>query len=143
LRDVPGLYKLVLAHLCAVWDMDTLKLCADVTVDIPRNGVRFMHLFSHIWLKKQRYGAATTTRGHSAKYAYIDACVPVEIQYIFRAALEHPTPGESRCRAEFAVIQRFQRDGSLPDFPWALWCAHFITIKYHTKCIMKGYRSWR
>jgi hypothetical protein len=126
LRDVPGLYKLVLAHLRATWDTETFKLCADVNIDIPRNGVRFMgdvHSFSHIWLKKQRYGAATATRGQSAKYAYIDARFPVEIQYIFQAEQAHPTSGEAVLVAEFAIVQRFQRDGSLPDFPWALWCA--------------------
>jgi hypothetical protein len=107
---------------------------------MPPNGVRFtgdVSSFSHIWLKKQRYGAASTTRGQSAKYAYIDTRIPVEIQYIFRATQEHPTLGESELLAEFAVVRRFQRDDELPNFPWALWYVAFLPrLSVHIKLVI-------
>ena len=75
--------------------------------------------FSHMWLKKRRYGAATAQRGQTAQYAYIDHRVPVCIQHIFQA-VQHQSNGADLI-AEFAVIQRFQGGDELPNFPWEMW----------------------
>jgi hypothetical protein len=75
--------------------------------------------FSHLWVQKRRYGAASQHRGKSAQYAYIDARIPVRIQYLFR--VQQKLADESTLTAGFAIVNRFQVNTNIMDFPWDLW----------------------
>ena len=102
--------------------------------------------YSHVWIKSQRYGAATAHRGKSARYAYIDIRKPVEIQYIFRAELSR-VHGPSLL-ANFVLIREFQRGEDLPRFPWELWCvpiffAEDIKLTLVSGCLILGSRRLR
>ncbi|KAJ7720384.1 hypothetical protein B0H14DRAFT_2292385, partial [Mycena olivaceomarginata] len=61
--------------------------------------------FSHVWVRKQRYGAGKEHRGQSAKYAYIDGRIPVEIERIFR--VQQKVSEHMIMVAVFAIIRRF------------------------------------
>ncbi|KAJ7318344.1 hypothetical protein DFH08DRAFT_714721 [Mycena albidolilacea] len=80
------LYHLVFRHLQTLWAPDIL-LIADVEMSHDKTAITFMgevESFSHIWIHRRRYGAATQQRGIKAQYAYIDSRVPVRIHHIFR-----------------------------------------------------------
>jgi hypothetical protein len=87
LRALPaGYYGIVLAYLQQFW-RDDISLVADLDVGHRDGDITFdgsVRSYSHVKLKSLRYGAATAHRGKSARYAYIDLRVPVEIQYIFQ-----------------------------------------------------------
>lgn len=78
--------------------------------------------YSHIHLKKIRYGAANTHRGRSARYAYTGHRNPVEIQWLFQ--VEQIIPDGEPLVANLAVVRHFQRDDNHHTFPWELWCAN-------------------
>jgi hypothetical protein len=118
----PGYYGLVFHYLQQLWQ-DAATLIADVNVDEQEGDETFegsVRSYSHVWIKSQRYGAATAHRGKSARFAYIDIRQPVEIQYIFQAEIrrEHAPS----LLANFALIRQFRRGEDLPRFPWDLWC---------------------
>lgn len=105
-----------------IWQ-DDANLIEDINIDNQDGAETFegsVRSYSHIWIKSQRYGAATAHRGKSARYAYINARQPVEIQHIFRAEL--PREHGPSLIANFALIREFRRGDDLPRFPWELWC---------------------
>ncbi|KAG1725168.1 uncharacterized protein EDB91DRAFT_1254905 [Suillus paluster] len=77
--------------------------------------------YSHVWLKKLRYGAATAHRGKSARYAYIHEREPAEIQYLLQVLHDRLDADAEPLIADLAVVWRFISDDDIPDFPWALW----------------------
>lgn len=80
--------------------------------------------YSHVNIKSLRYGATTAHRGKSARYAYIDHRIPVEIQYIFQ--VEQACGEQPPLVANIAIVRHFQRGDDLPMFPWDLWCAYYL-----------------
>jgi hypothetical protein len=120
LRSVDGYYRIVLKYLQNLWE-DISPLYSDLSQDTPVHGAIFTGIvksFSHFWMTKQHYGAATAHRGRSSRYAYMDGRVPVEIQHVFQASQEFHL-GEPQV-ANFAVVQRFLRGNDIPEFPWQL-----------------------
>ncbi|KAJ7291750.1 hypothetical protein C8J57DRAFT_948984, partial [Mycena rebaudengoi] len=116
-----GYYRLVFQHLQQVWG-SKIRLYSDVAMDIPAGASIFagrVSSFSHVFVNKRRYGAATTSRGQSAQYAYIDTRIPVQIQYIFRAV--QPQTGGPTHTTEFAIVRRFCTDEHMFQFPWDIW----------------------
>ncbi|KAK7039964.1 hypothetical protein R3P38DRAFT_3350014 [Favolaschia claudopus] len=122
LRELgPGYYKLVFDFLKLQWRSD-ITLVADIDLTKGNNELSFsgrVRSFSHVWIKKQRFGAATQHRGKSAQYAYIDNRVPVNIMYILQA--EETLWDESKVSSQFAIVRRFQENTVIQDFPWDLW----------------------
>jgi hypothetical protein len=117
---VDGYYRIALKYLQNLWEA-VLPLYSDLGQDGPAHSTIFTGIvksFSHFWMTKQRYGAATSHRGKSSRYAYIDGRIPVEIQHIFQASQEHDL-GEPLV-ANFAVVRRFLRGNDIPEFPWQL-----------------------
>ena len=124
LREIAGLYKLIIKHLQSIWSTE-FNLYSDTTLLLPPHGVRFsgtVDSFPYVLVRKKKYGCANMHRGKSARYAYVDNRIPVEIQYIFRVTQQHlaESPLESLI-AEFAVVKKFQRGDDLPNFPWEMW----------------------
>jgi hypothetical protein len=74
--------------------------------------------YSVVWIAKCRYGAASTHRGKSARFAYIDGRVPVEIQNIFHVVQERNAA--SPLTADIVLVRRFACGNNMPDFPWVL-----------------------
>ncbi|KAL1713956.1 hypothetical protein EV715DRAFT_210517 [Schizophyllum commune] len=125
-------YEPVFALLRDLWADQGVELIRDTTLATSATQSTFIgkvRSFSHIWLDTQRHGAATATRGHSAKYAYIDSRIPVIIEYIFAA--EHTSAGP--LRQVLAVVSRFMGDHETArlTFPWDLWATDL------------GIRVWR
>ncbi|KAJ7434622.1 hypothetical protein FB451DRAFT_1063278 [Mycena latifolia] len=121
LRDLGlGYYKLVFDYLKSLWS-STITLVPDVELTQHPNELSFpgdVQSFSHVWVKRRRYGAATQHRGKSAQYAYIDSRVPVHIDYIFRVRSE--LQDGSKLSTGCAIIRRFL-DSTIMNFPWDLW----------------------
>ncbi|KAJ7262555.1 hypothetical protein C8J57DRAFT_1231919 [Mycena rebaudengoi] len=116
-----GYYRLIFDYLSSLW-ASVVRIYSDVSNNVPPGGAIFKgHLFSfsHIFSEGYRYGAASTTRGQSAQYAYIDAWMPVQIQHIFRAIQPFSRGGDKI--AEFAVVRRFCTNEFMFEFPWDLW----------------------
>ena len=130
LRALPaGYYGLVLAYLQQLW-RDDISLVADLNMDHIGNNATFdgsVRSYSHVKLKSLRYGAATAHQGKSARYAYLDHRLPVEIQYIFqvRQARDEQAP----LITNIALVHQFTRGDDLPVFPWALW---YVVISFHS-----------
>jgi hypothetical protein len=120
LRSIDGYYRLILQYLQNLWK-DVVPLYSDLGQDAPVHGAVFTGIvksFSHFWMTKRRYGAATSHRGKSSRHAYIDVRIPVEIQHIFQVSQEDNLGGTMV--ANFAVVRRFLRGNDIPEFPWQL-----------------------
>lgn len=122
LREIgAGYYHAVFEHLRVLWS-SKVELVPDVELTEHAGQMSFtgeVESFSHVWIKKLRYGAASHHRGRSAQYAYIDNRVPVHIQHIFRLTqtLENGEKLSTGC----AIVRRFQPNADITDFPWDLW----------------------
>jgi hypothetical protein len=117
----PGLYQLVFDFLQELWASKVL-LIADIEMSQDEKAVTFVgdvQSFSHVWIHRRRYGAATQQRGEKAQYAYIDARIPVRIHYIFR--IEQKLASKQILTAECAVVSRFRPSFTVTNFPWDLW----------------------
>ncbi|KAG1740973.1 hypothetical protein EDB19DRAFT_1635130, partial [Suillus lakei] len=79
-------YQIVYKYLHNKWrPLVHLK----TSTSIIGNGENFMgnaSSYSHLWLRRLRYGAVTTHRGKSAWYAYINRYQPVEIQWLLHVS---------------------------------------------------------
>lgn len=108
-----------------------MSLVTDRDMQVRETDITFegsVKSYSHIHLKKTRYGAATANRGLSARYAYTGRRNPVEIQRLFQ--VEQVGPAGGIFVANLAVIRHFQRDDHLHSYPWELWyviCDCFLT----------------
>lgn len=78
-----------------------------------------MKSYTHIWLAKRRYGAATSTHGRSAQYAYVDGRIHVPIDYIFQTSITH---GTVHLTSIITIIRKFKTSEitSRIEFPWSL-----------------------
>jgi hypothetical protein len=117
----PGYYRLVLTHLQHLWTPQ-FKVLPDVSAAKNANEISFsgdVESFSHIWVKKRRFGAGEEHRGQSGKYGYIDGRVPVRIDHLFR--VQHKISANKKIVASFAILRRFQPCTAIVDFPWDLW----------------------
>ncbi|KAF7347283.1 hypothetical protein MVEN_01483500 [Mycena venus] len=116
-----GYYGLVLKYLQQHWGPEFVVI-PDVSTPQEENEISFsgdVDSFSHVWVKKQRYGAGEEHRGQSAKYAYIDCRVPVHIDRIFRA--HHKFDEQKKIVVPFAILRRFEPCTTITDFPWDVW----------------------
>ncbi|KAJ7479156.1 hypothetical protein FB451DRAFT_1172268 [Mycena latifolia] len=122
LRELgPGYFNLVFTYLKQLWSPE-ITVLPDVSSASRVDEISFsgdVESFSHVWVRRRRYGAAQEHRGQSAQYAYIDARVPVRIQHIFR--VQHKLVERRKLVAAFAIIQRFRPSTTITDFPWDLW----------------------
>ncbi|KAJ7158985.1 hypothetical protein C8R43DRAFT_882381 [Mycena crocata] len=117
----PGYYRLVLSYLQKLWGPQFVVL-PDVSTPENDNEISFpgdVESFSHLWVKKRRYGAGEEHRGQSAKYAYIDGRVPVRIDHLFR--VRHKISEDRKMVTSFAILRRFQPCRERFGFPWDLW----------------------
>jgi hypothetical protein len=116
-----GLYHLVFWHLQTLWAPDIL-LITDVEMSHAKTAITFMgevESFSHIWIHRRRYGAATQQRGIKAQYAYIDSRVPVRIHHIFR--IQQNLLDKSKLTTGCAIVACFCPSTVITNFPWDLW----------------------
>lgn len=120
-----GYYGLVLKYLRELW-LPELHLASDIAVDADVAFLGDVRSFSHIWIRRQRYGTANSHRGRLAQHAYIDGRNPVVIQYILRATQQRENAPP--LVANFAVVQRFQSGPDIPVFPWEMW---YVTSLFH------------
>ncbi|KAJ6492339.1 hypothetical protein C8R45DRAFT_825736 [Mycena sanguinolenta] len=121
-----GYYSLVLGYLKRQW-APTYTVIPDVSILCAENEISFsgdVESFSHVWVRRHRYGAAQEHRGQSAKYAYIDSRIPVEIERIFR--VKHKV-SQHTIVATFAIVRRFCSCEAAMDFPWDL---RYISASY-------------
>ncbi|KAH7917473.1 hypothetical protein BV22DRAFT_1026280 [Leucogyrophana mollusca] len=112
-------YDATFAYLRMLWH-DRVDLRRNN--DISGQGSNFMGLatsHTHVWYQSKRYGASTTHRGRSARFAYIHGRVAAEIQYILRVT--HKEPGLLELTTDIAIVRRFHQDDALPHFPWEIW----------------------
>jgi hypothetical protein len=110
----------VFKYLKHLWS-STITLIPDVELTKDDSEMSFtgdVQSFSHVWVRKRRYGAATQHRGKSAQYAYMDARVPMQIQHILR--VKETLPDGKKLTASFAIVHRFQLSNMF-NFPWDLW----------------------
>ena len=122
MRD--GIYGLVLGYLKTLW-AGVQEIVSDVSTDIVNNTINFMGLvtsYSHVFVKGIWYGLAKHHQGKSSRYAYIHGRQAVEIQHIFQVSQPQFNSMESSLTTVCAVIQRFQQDDDIPEFPWDLRC---------------------
>ncbi|KAF7360895.1 hypothetical protein MSAN_01119200 [Mycena sanguinolenta] len=115
-----GYYSLVLNHLQRIWAPECTVI-PDVSIPQADNEISFsgdVESFSHVWVRKQRYGAGAEHRGQSARYAYIDGRIPVDIERIFRA--QHKVSSDVKLVTAFAIVRRLHPCESMIDFPWDL-----------------------
>jgi hypothetical protein len=75
--------------------------------------------YSHVFVEALHYGAATQTRGKTARYAYFNGRVAVEIQWIFKIDMEYEDQGQ--ITKTVTVVRPFVADADMPAFPWDLW----------------------
>ncbi|KAJ6530158.1 hypothetical protein B0H19DRAFT_1273823 [Mycena capillaripes] len=116
-----GYYRLVFEYLEQLW-APQFVLVPDVSIPSNQKEISFsgdVQSFSHLWVKKRRYGAGEEHRGQTAKYAYIDGRIPVRIDHLFR--VQHKLGEEKHLSASFAILRRFQACTQIVDFPWDLW----------------------
>ncbi|KAK7025800.1 hypothetical protein R3P38DRAFT_3316414 [Favolaschia claudopus] len=102
-----GLYQLIFEYLRDLWASET-TLIADVEMSNNKTARTFsgeVQSFSHIWIDRRRYGAATQQRGQKAQYAYIDYRNPVRIHHIF--SIEQKLVDGRKLKASCAVVSRF------------------------------------
>ncbi|KAF7327332.1 hypothetical protein MKEN_00310800 [Mycena kentingensis (nom. inval.)] len=114
------LYLHVLSHLKSTWR--TVDLISDSEMEQTSRHFSFIDgvkSYSHVWLEKRRYGAATHARGRSARFAYLDHRMPVQIEYLF--CVDRETAEGVRLSANLAVIRRFRKSTVITDFPWDLY----------------------
>ncbi|KAK0434778.1 hypothetical protein EV421DRAFT_1275187 [Armillaria borealis] len=117
------LYRLIFLFLHELWK-PYFKLVYDVDMSTARGPTASfagqVKSFSHLWVEKRRYGAATTAWGQSAQYAYIHGRVPVRIDYLFQAVQSF---GDVDYIANLAVVWRFQTDEftTALQLPWYIW----------------------
>ncbi|KAJ7062157.1 hypothetical protein C8F01DRAFT_969210, partial [Mycena amicta] len=115
-----NLYYPILEFLQELW-RPLVDLIADVV--LPKHDTELGFLdevqsYSHVWFDKRRYGASEEHRGQSARYAYIDHRIPVEIQCIFK--IDRKSKDGSNLSATCAVVRRFRPNMLITDFPWDL-----------------------
>lgn len=106
-----------------------LSLVADRDMQVRETDITFegsVKSYSHLHLKKTRYGAATAHRGKSARYAYTGLRNPVEIQWLFQ--VEQVVFDGEPLVVNLAVVRHFQRDENVHSFPWELWCVSFSCL---------------
>ncbi|KIK78761.1 hypothetical protein PAXRUDRAFT_16700 [Paxillus rubicundulus Ve08.2h10] len=61
----------------------------------------------------------------SAQYAYIEGRQPVRINSLYQAMHSHQR--EPALVADLALVQRFVKDDTLPEFPWEMcWCGDIL-----------------
>ncbi|KAL1698081.1 hypothetical protein EV121DRAFT_218728 [Schizophyllum commune] len=130
----PTYYYLVFRHLRSSWLADVdLILDSDMLYD-PRQITFFgkVRSFAYLWVNNRRHGAATSSRGTTSRFTYIDNRIPVEVQYLFEAEQAVPSRREP-IRNTFAIIKRFLSDQDIValSFPWDLWTTDL------------GVRTWR
>ncbi|KAG2130249.1 hypothetical protein DEU56DRAFT_757923 [Suillus clintonianus] len=125
-----NVYQIVYKYLRNKWrPLVHLK----TSTSIIGNGENFMgnaSSYSHLWLRRLRYGAVTAHRGKSAQYAYINGHQPVEIQWLLHVSHDR-TNGDEPLVANIAIVRCFVPDDRAPDFPWAIWATDL------------GVASWR
>ncbi|KAJ7603249.1 hypothetical protein DFH06DRAFT_1114701 [Mycena polygramma] len=117
----PGYYRLVFDYLKSLWATQCVVI-PDVSNPTDEREISFsgeVQSFSHLWVKKRRYGAGDEHRGQSAKYAYIDGRVPVHIDHLFRVTQE--LEQDTQLSASFAIVRRFRPCTTIFNWPWALW----------------------
>jgi hypothetical protein len=114
-----GYYGLVFAYLKQLWQPQ-VELIPDI--EVPRPGTNQssfygeVQTFSHLWKGKIRYGSALMHRGKSAKFAFVDTRIPIQIEHIFR--VEQALADGTNLTAIFALVRCFQRGPDGLDFPW-------------------------
>ncbi|KAJ7044316.1 hypothetical protein C8F04DRAFT_881243, partial [Mycena alexandri] len=129
-----GYYRLVLAHLRSVWGPEFIVL-PDVQVPQNNNEISLsanVESFSHVWVRKSRFGAGEEHRGQSAKYAYIDGRIPVQIGHLFR--VQHEISEDRKISAAFAFVKRFQPCTVITDWPWDLWATDIGIRVWNQNC---------
>ncbi|KAJ7016747.1 hypothetical protein C8F04DRAFT_1340615 [Mycena alexandri] len=129
-----GYYRLVLAHLRSIWGPEFVVI-PDVQVPQNDNEISLsanVESFSHVWVRKLRFGAAEDHRGQSAKYAYIDGRVPVQIDYLFR--VQHEISEDRKISAAFSIVRRFQPCTVITDWPWDLWATDIGIRVWNQNC---------
>ena len=112
------MYRLVLRHIQHLWRYDE-HVHSDLA--IRGDGVKFIgdvDLFSFLLVLKIRYGAASRHRGLSARFAYIDGRIPVQIKYLFRLSQMRSRPDRPLLTTTIAIVRRFQHPHQMPQFPW-------------------------
>ncbi|KAK6996182.1 hypothetical protein R3P38DRAFT_3329647 [Favolaschia claudopus] len=117
LRELgPGYHKLLVFDYLKLQWRSHITLVADIDLTKGNNELSSgqVRSFSHVWIKKQGYGAATQHRGKSAQYAYITNRAPVNI---------------IKASSQFAIVRRFQENTVLHDFPWDLLVATDISVR--------------
>lgn len=122
----PMLYGLVLQFLQDEWGELGFVIHADVV--LADHGACFMGYvksYSHVFVEALRYGAATQPRGKSARYAYFNGRVAVEIQWIFKINMEYEDQGE--ISKTVAVVRTFVTDDNMPAFSWDLWSVSYLS----------------
>ena len=135
LHDIQGgIYGWVLGDLQMLW-AGAQEIVSDVSTDTANNAINFMGLitsYSHIFIKGIQYSSAKHHQGKSSQYAYIQGQQAVEIQHIFRISQAQSNSMECPLTAVCTVVQRFQQDDVIPEFPcdlrWALISRLIIAI---------------
>ncbi|KAJ7654607.1 hypothetical protein DFH06DRAFT_1092852 [Mycena polygramma] len=112
----PGYYRLVFEYLKCLWAPQCVVI---PDVSSPANDTEIslsgdVESFSHLWVKRRRYGAAEEHRGQSAKYAYIDGRIPVLIDRLFR--VKNDLKGK-QLNASFALVRRFKPCTTIFNWP--------------------------
>ncbi|KAI5827021.1 hypothetical protein K523DRAFT_310242 [Schizophyllum commune Tattone D] len=130
----PAYYRLVYQYLRRSWSADLdLILDSDMLSD-PRQSTFFGNVrsFAYLWVNNRRHGAATSLRGSSSRFTYIDNRIPVQVEHLFEAEQAAPTQREP-VRNTFAIVRRFLSDAQIVAlaFPWDLWATDL------------GVRTWR
>ncbi|KAJ6470978.1 hypothetical protein C8R45DRAFT_908494 [Mycena sanguinolenta] len=116
----PSYYGLVLHYLQHCW-APKYTVIPDVSIPQADNDISFsgdVESFSHVWVRKERYGAGQEHRGQSARYAYMDGRIPVDIERIFR--VQHKVSESLKLVAMFAIVRRLCPCDARIDFPWDL-----------------------
>ncbi|KAI0059856.1 hypothetical protein BV25DRAFT_1778317, partial [Artomyces pyxidatus] len=134
LRDIERkaglpLYATTLRLLRELWENH-----ADLVPDVVagQNSTAYhgrIQSYTTVTVSKRRYGVSTRTRGHSSRYGYIDARIPVQVDYLFTTSQE--APDGTMCTAHIALVRRFVRDATLPEMPWALWATDLGVETWH------------
>jgi hypothetical protein len=120
-----GWYEEVLAYLKDIWQDSGVNLVAlsDRTPGATFMGIVRSH--THVNIDGLRYGAASSNSGHSARFAYMDDRIPIQIERIIHA--REPPVQNAPLAADFAIVRRFVQDDDMPEFPWDIWYV-FITF---------------
>ncbi|KAG0702210.1 hypothetical protein DFH29DRAFT_805341 [Suillus ampliporus] len=129
-----ALYGLVLQHLQEEWQELGILIHADVV--LADRGACFMgHVtsFSHVFVETLRYGAATQPRRRSARYAYINGRIAVEIEWIFKVDIEYEQ--QDQLSKTVAIVCRFTTNDEVPQFPWDMWAVDLGVQVWHANML--------